>query len=211
VIEMKVLLVAGLPGSGKSTITKFVANKQGFPVVETGEMVYEEAKNMGLPITPENLLEISKKAKTKSDSYFTERACEKLVTAYPDAPLSFIIGVKSPSEVDFIKSKFGEANTKVIAVLVSRSTRYKRVSKPKEDRIAANKSGTDKGSEDKALSNFNVFVNRDRKELAFGIGNIIALADYFVVSDDSLYPYSEFKDNCNDLESIIKEIIGTES
>jgi cytidylate kinase len=45
---MKVLLVAGLPGSGKSTITKFVANKQGFPVVETGEMVYEEAKNMGL-------------------------------------------------------------------------------------------------------------------------------------------------------------------
>lgn len=207
---MKILLVAGLPGSGKSTITKFVANKHGFPVVETGEMVYEEVKKMELSITPENLLEISKKAKAKSDSYFTERACEKLISTYPKAPLSFIIGVKSSSEVDFIKNKFGEENTKVIAVLASRSTRYKRVSKPKEDRIAANKSGKDKGSEDKALSNFNVFIDRDKKELSFGIGNIIAIADYFIVSDDLSYPYLKFEESCKDLESIIKEIIGKE-
>ncbi|HID18997.1 TPA: dephospho-CoA kinase, partial [Candidatus Bathyarchaeota archaeon] len=52
--ERKVVGVAGMPGSGKTTLAK-VAEELGFKVIVMGDFVRAEAEHRGLEPTAENL------------------------------------------------------------------------------------------------------------------------------------------------------------
>ena len=46
--------LSGMPGSGKSIIVN-VAKKKGFGIVVMGDIISEETKKLGLPLTPKNI------------------------------------------------------------------------------------------------------------------------------------------------------------
>ena len=71
---MKVIILIGLPLSGKTTHARFASDDFSMPIVETGTFVYKAVKESGLQSTPENIKKVARECKDKSDSYFTERA-----------------------------------------------------------------------------------------------------------------------------------------
>ena len=80
-----------------------------------------------------------------------------------------IEGIRSPYEVEIFKKNF--KNFKVIAVHSTPQTRFNRVKKRNR-------------SDDSAK--LSEFQKRDKRELKFGIGDVIATADYMVINEGPL-------------------------
>jgi len=55
-----VVAVAGMPGSGKSTVARVIAEKLGYPVIVMGDIVREEVARRGLAITAENVERVAR-------------------------------------------------------------------------------------------------------------------------------------------------------
>jgi dephospho-CoA kinase len=77
-----------------------------------------------------------------------------------------IEGIRSPYEVEIFRKNFKDF--KVIAVHSTPKTRFKRLKKRMRD------------DDSVELSQFK---KRDERELKFGIGNVIATADYMIVNE----------------------------
>ncbi|MEM0245782.1 MAG: hypothetical protein QW649_03750 [Thermoplasmata archaeon] len=41
------------------------------------------------------------------------------------------------------------------------------------------------------IKNFSQFIERENRELSWGLGNLIALADYFIVNEGTIEQYKE--------------------
>jgi dephospho-CoA kinase len=80
-----------------------------------------------------------------------------------------IEGIRSPYEVEIFKKNFTEF--KVIAIHSTPNTRFKRLKR----RMRPDDSHEESD-----------FQMRDQRELNFGIGNVIATADYMVVNEGPL-------------------------
>lgn len=50
----KLILIVGLPGSGKSTVTDFIEKKFNAAIVHSGDIIREEIKRRGLEYNPRN-------------------------------------------------------------------------------------------------------------------------------------------------------------
>jgi dephospho-CoA kinase len=99
-----------------------------------------------------------------------------------------IEGIRSPFEVEIFKENF--PNFKVITVHSTPNTRFNRLKK----RMRLDDS-TEKSE----------FLKRDKRELNFGIGNVIATSDYIVVNEGAI---KKFK---NIVRSILQNEIHDES
>lgn len=211
---MKVVVTVGLPGSGKSSHVKVIGEKYGFPQLETGQILLDEISEKGIEITSDNIRKYTEEKKRISDSYFTEKATETVKSQYRDKRLVFLSGMRAPSEIEFLRREFGENNVFVIAFLASRKSRYGRIAQPKKGIDFVGKStresekrDTKKWKEDQLLANYGEFVKKDVKELSFGEGNIIALADYFVITESEKYPHKTWETTNREVEEIVKEIL----
>jgi len=202
---MKVLIILGLPLSGKTTHAKAVMDELDFPLVETGTFVYEEVEARGLKSTPENVKLVTGECKAKSDSFFTERAIEFIEDNYKDSKVVFLSGVKALSEVEFLKSRVGEGNIILISFHASVKTRHNRLLNA--DRQAESQKRGAKGVEDVAMvANVDRFNIRDTKELGYGLGKLMAIADYVINTEDKLWPYQEFGKTLSDFRQILIEV-----
>jgi hypothetical protein len=69
-------------------------------------------------------------------------------------------------------------------------------------------SSTGKAQEDKAMAaNIERFSLRDNKELNYGLGDLMALADFIVNTENILWPYHDFEQTLNDFKTIVTDII----
>jgi len=200
---MKVIVLSGLPLSGKTTYAKRIMSKYNMPLYETGEVVLEEVTKRGLDFTPENIKKVTDECKKISDSYFTEKLIEKIKDLPSNIPGVFISGIRAVSEVEVLKKHFGEENVFTIAFHASMRTRFNRLQNP--DRVSETKGA--KAKEDELLRNFDNFVARNKKELGYGVGNVMAMADYIIDTESEKWPYSSVEKNTKVFEIIVREIL----
>ncbi len=201
---MKIIILLGLPLSGKTTHAKGVMNEMNIPLVETGTFVYKEVEERGLDATPENVLMVVGELKSKADHYLTEKAYNYAKENYTDAPAVFFSGIKAQSEVDFLIGEAGSDNVYLISFHASVRTRHARLLNV--DRKAESKGG--KAQEDVAMaSDINRFNLRDKKELSYGLGKLMALADYVINVEDKTWPYQKLDQTIEDFKIILSKII----
>jgi dephospho-CoA kinase len=164
---MLIILVTGLPGSGKSIVSE-TAREMGIPVLIMGDIVREEARKRGLELLPENLSmvanDLRKKYGKEAVALFTAEKIRGLKTSGP----VLVDGVRSLDEVAVFE-ELGE--TCIIAVHASPSKRFERIK--------------GRGRPGDPVT-WKQFLDRDLVELSWGVGNVIALADYIIVNDTTL-------------------------
>jgi len=203
---VKIVVLSGLPLSGKTTNAKVIGPKYGMPLYETGTEVLEEVTSRGFEFTPENIKKITDECKKISDSFFTERLMKKIDKLPSEVPGVFISGIRAVSEVEILRKHYGDDNVFVIAFHTSMKTRFKRLDNP--DRIEETKGA--KAKEDELLRNFDNFLARNKKELGYGVGDVIALAEYVMSTENRIWPYVTLDENQTSFETIIREILNLE-
>ncbi|MBY9001904.1 MAG: AAA family ATPase [Candidatus Heimdallarchaeota archaeon] len=201
---MKIIVLSGLPLSGKTTYAKKLGPKYNMPLYETGTEVLEEVTGRGLEFTPENIKKVTDECKKISDSYFTERLIKKVDDLSKDVFGAFLSGLRAVSEIELLKKHYGNDCVFVIAFHTSMKTRFNRLNNP--DRIAETTGA--KAKEDVLLRDFDNFMARNKKELGYGVGDVIALADYMISTENDLWPYVTIQKNTEAFEIILREILG---
>ncbi|ACV24421.1 AAA family ATPase [Methanocaldococcus fervens] len=181
---MLIIGITGMPGAGKSAIYE-VAKKYDLPVVSMGDVVRYETKKRGLELNPENVGNTAIKLREEFGNEAIAVACLKYIEEHlKDKDVVIVEGIRSLYEVNY----FRKHNPLVlIAIHSSPLTRFERL------KI--------RGREDDS-ANWEVFVERDLRELGFSIGYAIALADFVVINESS------FEDCVNQLDNILKEILN---
>jgi dephospho-CoA kinase len=166
---MKVIGVTGMPGSGKGLVAA-VARSLGFKIIRMGDIIRDEAQKREADIgeTAINLRQ------EYGDFIVAQRCVDKIKIVESNQPenqpgLYIIEGIRSLFEVNLFKNNF--QNFKVISVNSTPSTRFKRLIKRKR-------------TDDSDLRTD--FEKRDTRELKFGIGEVIATADYMVINEGSI-------------------------
>jgi dephospho-CoA kinase len=156
--------VAGMPGAGKSLVTK-MAERMGYPVVTMGDVIREETKKRGLHLTPENMGAIMLKLREEEGSAAIARRCiSKIESA--KSRIVVIDGLRSLSELEEFKRHFEKFV--LIAVYASSETRFRRLFRRR------------RSDDPQGWATFN---ERDMRELSVGLGNAIVLADYLIINE----------------------------
>lgn len=165
-----VIGVAGMPGAGKAVISR-IANEKGYAIVVMGDEIREETKRRGLEPTPENIGKIMLKLREEEGSTVVAKKCNpKIVSANTDVVL--VDGIRSLNEIQEFKKSFPQFV--LIAVHSSPETRFGRLFRRRR-------------SDDP--NGWEVFLERDLRELSVGQGGVIAMADYMIINEGTLDEY----------------------
>jgi len=163
-VVMKVLLLTGMPGSGKSEAVK-VAEEMGIPVHHMGGMVREMVKAKGFEADRANMQAVADGERKKFGADIWARRTARLITS---TPIVVIDGTRSLEEVAYFRKELGQALT-VVCVHGSPRTRWERISR--------------RGRGDDPRT-FEELQMRDQNELRWGLGEVIATADVMLVNEE---------------------------
>ena len=162
---MKVLVLTGMPGSGKSEAVK-VAEEMGIPIQRMGDMVREMLRAKGFELNRANLASV---ANSERKRLGPDIWAKRTVRAISRSPIVVIDGARSLAEVDYFRKELG-TSLLVLAVHSSPWARWQRVSK--------------RHREDDPRT-FAELRERDGQELHWGLGDIIATADIMLLNEGS--------------------------
>jgi dephospho-CoA kinase len=161
-----VLGLVGMPGSGKSLVVT-TAQKEGYSVVVMGDVIREETKKRGLALNPENIGKVMLELrKSGGKSIVAEKCIPKILQA--ESAKVIVDGLRSLDEADFFKARF--AKFSLVAVYASPETRFNRLYRRRR-------------SDDP--NGWEVFRERDDRELSVGLGNAIAMAEHLIINENS--------------------------
>lgn len=166
-VEKLIVGLAGMPGAGKSVVVN-VARAGGYGVVVMGDEVREEAQRRGLEPTPENLGRIMLELRRLEGEAVIARRCVSKILDKTESKV-IVDGVRSLAEVEEFKQHFPKFT--LIAVHASPEMRFRRL-------FHRQRSDDPKDWE--------IFCERDMRELSVGLGNAIAMAEYMIVNEESL-------------------------
>ncbi len=178
------ILIAGMPGAGKSIVTS-IASEMGIPVVTMGDVVREEASRRGLEPTLANLLRVADELRCTYGPHAIAMLTLKKVQSL-DTCAVMIDGVRSLNEVEYFRHKLS-CHVVIMAIHASPRTRFERL-------LKRGRPGDPK--------NWDEFRERDIKELSWGLGNVIALADIMLVNEGRL---EEF---ISSVRNLLRQVLG---
>ncbi len=159
--------LAGMPGSGKSLVVK-TANELGYAIVIMGDIIREETKKLGLELTPQNVGKVMLQLRADGGAAVVAQKCIPKIEAQKSGKI-LIDGIRSLYEVDAFKAHF--AKFSIAAVHAPPEARFTRLT---------NRNRSDDPSA------WEVFRERDIRELSVGLGNVIAMAEQMIVNDNSV-------------------------
>ncbi|MGB9777880.1 MAG: AAA family ATPase [Candidatus Bathyarchaeales archaeon] len=159
--------LAGMPGAGKSVVVS-VAKELMYGVVIMGDIVREEAANRGLEPNPENLGKIMLELRRREGENVIAKKCIPKIENMKESKV-IVDGVRSLSEVEEFKKHFPCFT--LIAIHTSPETRFKRLYHRQR-------------SDDP--KNWEIFHERDMRELSVGLGEAIAMAECLIVNEENL-------------------------
>jgi len=158
-----VIGVAGMPGAGKSLVTR-TAKEIGLSVIIMGDVVREEVTKRGLSLTAENVGGVMLKLREEEGHAVVAKRCIPKIENARDVVV--VDGLRSLYEVEEYKRHFPSFLT--IAVHAAPETRFQRL-------FSRKRSDDPQGWES--------FCQRDTRELSVGLGNVIATADYMIINE----------------------------
>jgi dephospho-CoA kinase len=161
---MRVFLLTGMPGSGKSEAVK-VAEEVGIPVHHMGSLVREMVKAKGFEVDRANMQAVADGERKKFGPDIWAKRTLRLISA---APTVVIDGTRSLVEVAFFRRELGAGLT-LVCVHASPRTRWERIDRRRRD-------------DDPAT--FAELRERDQNELRWGLGEVIATADVMLVNEE---------------------------
>jgi dephospho-CoA kinase len=167
----KVVAISGMPGAGKGVASE--AGKQlGFDVLVLGDVIRKETQRRGLEPTPRNMGAVMLQVREdEGAAAVAKRLLPKIEASR--ANLLIVEGVRSLSELAELKSKY---EVVMVAIHASPKTRFQRL-------LSRGRSDDPKTWE--------VFYERDDRELKVGLGNVIALADIVVTNEGTIAELQE--------------------
>ena len=195
VINLKVFGVTGLPGSGKSIISR-IAEKEGIYSVSMGDVIRKEAekqncttgeaavnlrKRYGNNVVADRCIqEIFNHSRNRHNNKHMVKKIYKSNNKYQqpkkykkiEQDVYIIEGIRSPHEVQYFRKRF--KNFKIIAIHSNPKERFNRLLKRNRDDDS---------------TDYNIFRQRDERELKFGIGNVIAQADYMLINEGHIQKF----------------------
>lgn len=178
---MDILCVTGMPGCGKGEFLT-IAEKKSFKIVRMGDVVRDHARKLGLDSSDQSVGGLAdKERREKGMDIWAVRT----IPLMKNGPI-VVDGVRNKEEVEAFEREFGEV-VKVVAIHSSQETRF--------ERIRRRRRGDDAVFQEQ-------FKERDRRELGWGIGEVIAMADYMIVNESSL---GEFRTK---VEEFLREEFG---
>jgi dephospho-CoA kinase len=160
-----VIGLAGMPGSGKSLVVT-VAKQSGYHVVVMGDVVREETERRNLTPSPANLGRIMLELRQKEGDNAIAKRCMLKIEETKQYKV-IMDGIRSLNEVEEFKKHFSKFT--LIAIHSSPETRFKRVYRRQR-------------SDDP--KNWQIFHERDMRELSVGLGNAISMAEYLIVNEE---------------------------
>jgi dephospho-CoA kinase len=170
---MTTIAFTGMAGSGKTEAVKIAENK-GIRIVRMGDIIWDEVTKRGLKINDENVAYIATKMReTQGKDFWAQQTLKKI----QDFPL-IIDGVRSYEEVMTFKKKLTDFI--LVAIHASPKVRHQRI--------------LGRRRQDDAI-NINQVKKRDIRELTWGIGNVIAMADKMFINEGSLEDLHIFVEN----------------
>ena len=154
-----------MPGCGKEEVLA-VAQALGFSIVRMGDVVREEVRRRGLPITDTAVGGLAH-AERQAHGFgiWAERTIPRIRGDHV-----LVDGLRGRSELEVFRRAFGD-DLIVVAVHASPRTRY--------ERMLRRRRTDDAGS-------IEAFQARDLRELGWGLGDVIATADVMLVNESSL-------------------------
>ena len=161
---MKLILTTGMPGAGKEEFL-LAASDSGIPFLRMGDIVREyHAKRS----EEDKDLSVGQLANLDRQRYgfdiWAKRALEKM---YGD--IFMIDGCRSMDEVRAYRNITDDVQ--IVGIFASPATRY--------DRLV-------KRGRDDAPKDIEEFHARDSRELGWGLGETMALADHMIINESSL-------------------------
>lgn len=171
---MKILAFAGMPFSGKTEAVQ-IAKDIGIKVIRMGDAVWNEVENRGLELNGKNVGMVANEMREKHGMDIWARRTIKKINTLGEKNVIVIDGIRNIEEIDAFKKELGK-DFLVIAIDASNEARYKRA--------------MSRGREDDS-KNLEEIKERDRRELGWGIGAVIASADIVVTNEGDI---KDFKD-----------------
>ncbi len=161
---MKLIVTVGMPGSGKDELLG-VARGMGLATLKMGDLVRDETRRRGLPLSNANVARVASEERNKHGAgIWAQRALPKLTETR-----MLVDGCRSDDEVTVFRHNFGDLF--VLGIYASPETRHERMS---------TRGRSDDGGD------LQEFYDRDRRELKWGIGNAFALADGMLINEGSI-------------------------
>jgi dephospho-CoA kinase len=164
---LKIIIITGMPGAGKSLVADEFRNA-GYPLIVMGDVIREETRKRGLDANPENtkkvMLDLRKlHGPGAVATYCLEGLCNQ------DSNIIVIEGCRSIAEVDVFDDYAEEVA--IVCVHASPKVRFSRLQERKRE---------------DAPSTWEVFRERDIREISVGLGGVIALSDIMLINEGTL-------------------------
>ena len=167
---MKAIAFTGMPGAGKTEAVK-VAKEMGIKVVSMGDEVRNEARKRGLELNDENVGKIADEMRKKYGMNIWAKKCiEKLSSE----KIIVIDGIRNIEEVETFRNRI--KNFILVAIHASPKTRYERLMKREREDDS---------------KNVEELKEREKRELSWGLGDVIAMADIVLINEGDLEEFRE--------------------
>jgi len=164
--QKRVIAISGMPGAGKGVASE-AGKSLGFEVLVLGDVIREETERRGIEPTPKNMGTVMLELRANEG---VAVVAKRLLPKIEDARSSTVIveGVRSMQELQELQSKY-EVIT--VAIHASPKTRFQR--------LLSRKRSDDPNT-------WEVFFERDSRELNVGLGHVIALADLVLINEGTI-------------------------
>jgi dephospho-CoA kinase len=172
---MTVIGTVGLPGSGKSEAAT-VADDFGIPVVTMGDVIRAECRDRGLDPATEHGAIAKALREENGPGAIAERSLPLIEDELDTADTVLVDGIRSDTEVERFEDAFG-AEFLLVSIEAPFQDRAERLDLRGRDASA------DEGGESLA--------DRDERELGFGMGEAMAMADLTVENTGSLAAFHD--------------------
>ena len=180
---MKIIAFTGMPCSGKTEAVQ-IAKNMGINVFRMGDMVWEEVKKRKLPLDDKHVGAIANDMREKfGKDIWAKKTLEK-ITKFRELEHIVIDGIRNIEEIETFKKKLGK-DFILIAIIASDKTRQKRCLKRKREDDS---------------KDVNDLKERDKRELNWGLGSVIASADIIIPNEGSVENFR------NEIKKIFKKI-----
>jgi dephospho-CoA kinase len=166
---MKIVAFTGMPCSGKSEAVQ-IAKDKGIQVIRMGDMIWAETKNQGLELNDINVGEVANSMRVKyGKDIWAQRTVDSIKTLNKSNHI-VVDGIRNVEEIIFFKKKLS-SDFVLIAIDAPDELRKKRA--------------LFRGRKDDSKDIKNI-EERDKRELRWGIGEVIASADIVISNEGSI-------------------------